>query len=150
MAVVTSIVSFLLVACGDGPAPTPAPVQPPSPPPPPPATAPVAPTAPGGSSPSGAAAGGTQFEVTLADPAGSGDYEFDPSDMTFGVGDTVTFVLSAESEFHTFSVDDLGIDAQVDGGTTSTLTFTFDRAGTFVLYCLPHETQGMVGTITVQ
>ena len=150
MAVVTSIVSIILVACGSGAAPAPATAQPASPPPPPPAATPTAPAVPGGSGSSGASTGGTQFEVTLADPAGSGSYEFKPDNLTFKVGETVTFTFNAQTEFHTFTVDDLGIDEPVDGGSSSTLTFTFDKAGTFELICIPHEALGMVGTITVQ
>ena len=90
------------------------------------------------------------FEVTLADPGGSGSYGFQPDSLSFSVGDTVTLVFKSQSEFHTFTVDDLGIDEPVDGGSSSTLTFTFDKAGTFDLICIPHEFQGMVGTITVQ
>ena len=87
--------------------------------------------------------------VTLDDPGGGGTYAFDPSDFVFRVGDTVTFDLSAETDFHTFTIDDLGIDVEVDGGTTQTLTFTFDKTGTFDLICIPHQAL-MVGTITVQ
>ena len=147
MAVVISIVSILLVACGGGTEPAPITTQPASPPPPP-AVAPAAPSAPSGSGPS--AASGDQFEVTLADPGGSGTYSFDPTDLTFDVGETVTLALNSESEFHTFTVDGLGIDESVGGGETATLTFTFNEAGTFELICVPHEALGMVGTITVK
>jgi plastocyanin len=147
MAVVISIVSILLVACGGGTEPAPTTTQPASPPPPP-AVAPAAPSAPSGSGPS--AASGDQFEVTLADPGGSGTYSFDPTDLTFDVGETVTLALKSESEFHTFTVDGLGIDESVDGGETASLTFTFEEAGTFELICVPHEALGMVGTITVK
>lgn len=148
VAVVTSILSIMLVACGGGAEPAAPTAQPSSPPPPPPAAAPAAPAATGGSGSAGAS-GGAQFEVILADPGGSGAYEFIPEDLTFSVGETVTFALIAESEFHTFTVDDLGIDEAVDGGATSSLTFTFDTAGTYDLICVPHEALGMVGTITV-
>lgn len=62
----------------------------------------------------------------------------------------MTFDLSAETDFHTFTIDDLGIDVEVDGGTTQTLTFTFDKTATFDLICIPHQALEMVGTITVQ
>ena len=75
---------------------------------------------------------------------------FGPSDFTFDVGETVTFALCAESEFHTFTVDDLGIDVSVDVGSLESLSFTFDQLGTFQLICIPHEALGMTGTITVQ
>ncbi len=118
-----------IAACGGGQEPTPR-----LPPPPPPPCAPVS--------------AGT-VGVNLEDPGGSGPYMFDPSELTFDVGDTVTFALCAETEFHTFTVDGLGIDVGVSGGKAETLTFTFDNPGTFKLICIPHETQGMTGTITV-
>jgi plastocyanin len=86
----------------------------------------------------------------MEDPAGSGAYAFDPSEMTFNVGDTIEFTISAESEYHTFTVDELGIDAEADGGDSTTFSFTFNEAGSFALICIPHEALGMTGTITVQ
>ena len=85
------------------------------------------------------------------DPGGPGDkYQFAPSEMTFSIGEVVTFNLSAESEFHTFTVEKLGIDVALDPGSPETLTFKFDNPGTFTLICVPHELQGMVGSITVK
>ena len=110
-----------------------------------------APTAaPAAAPPAPAPSGGTAFEVSLQDPNGSGSYIFGPADLTFSVGDTISFSLTSEKEFHTFTVDDLGIDENVNAETTVDLTFTFDTAGTFELICVPHQALGMVGTITVQ
>ena len=124
--------SLALVACGSTdsdstptPTPTPTPTATPTPPP-----------------------DGTV--VNLQDPGVSGSYAFSPSEFTFSVGETVTFTLTSETEFHTFTVDDLGIDQDVNAGETVELTFTFDTPGTFQLICIPHEVLGMVGTITVQ
>ena len=84
------------------------------------------------------------------DPGGpGGEYTFKPDQFTFNVGDVVEFTLIAESEFHTFTVDDLGIDVSMDGGSTQTMTYTFDKPGEFKLLCIPHELLGMVGSITV-
>jgi plastocyanin len=88
--------------------------------------------------------------VSLQDSGGSGAYLFGPADLTFSVGDTITLELTSEGKFHTFTVDDLGIDVGVDPGSTETLEFTFAEAGTYTLICVPHEVLGMVGTITVQ
>ena len=93
---------------------------------------------------------GTQVDIRLRDEAGSGNYLFDPGELTFKVGDSINFVIESETEFHTFSVEDLGIDAASDAGEPVEFNFKFDRAGTFQLICIPHEAQGMVGTITVQ
>jgi len=86
----------------------------------------------------------------MEDPKGSGAYIFDPAELSFAVGETVTFSLTSEKEFHTFTVTDLGINTAVNAGETATLEVTFDTAGTYELICVPHRALGMVGTITVQ
>ena len=154
----TFALTLALVACGSDGADEPASGQSS---PPPPAQAPaavtqaaaaaVAPSTDGGST-SGETGGaeGTPFAVNLEDPGKSGKYEFNPSAIEFKVGDTVTFTFTAETEFHTFTVDDLDIDVAVDADGTEKLTFTFAKAGTFDIICIPHESLGMSGTITVQ
>ena len=37
----------------------------------------------------------------------------------------------------------------MEAGQTIEFEVTFDKAGTFKLYCVPHEALGMTGTITV-
>ena len=137
------------IACGqpvpEPPPPTTAPRM--SPPPPPPA-----PTVAVASSQNGtgqASGGGTPIDVGLLDIGGSGEYAYSPADMTFSVGETVTFTMTSETEFHTFEVDDLDIYVEVDAGDTVDFTFTFDEAGTYELICTPHSAQGMIGTITI-
>ena len=96
-----------------------------------------------------AAPSSSALRVTLADPGRSGSYLFDPADFTFSVGQTVTFALTSENEFHTFTVDALGIDQNVNAGETAEFTHTFTEAGSFDLICIPHQFVGMVGTVTV-
>ena len=91
-------------------------------------------------------AGETGAPIILVD---SGEYRFDPPELTFKVGETVQLALTAETVFHTFTVDALDIDCSVNPGETVTFSFTFDSPGTFPLICIPHESQGMKGTITV-
>lgn len=88
--------------------------------------------------------------VGLLDAGGRGPFEFSQTEFNFSVGETVTLVLKSESQFHTFTVDDLGIDVPVNGGETVNFSFTFDKPGTYQLICVPHEALGMVGTITVK
>lgn len=151
LAVLGAFVVLAAVACGEGipepPAPTAAPRI--SPPPPPPAPTVAVQPSNGGPSdqPSG---GGTPISVNLEDIGGSGEYAYNPSEMTFSAGETVTFTLTSETEYHTFEVDDLDIYVDVEAGDTQTFTFTFDNPGTYELLCTPHLTQGMIGTITVQ
>ena len=87
--------------------------------------------------------------VLARDLGGSGSYRFDPDGLSFQVGETVEFTVTSETEFHTFTIDELGIDVSVSPGETETFTFTFQEAGTFKLVCLPHQSLGMAGTITV-
>ena len=90
----------------------------------------------------------TKKDSVLSDTGGS--YSFDPSDFTFTAGECVEFTLTAGSEFHTFTVDELDINQPVDKGETITFRFTFEKAGEFNLICVPHQEQGMVGKITVR
>ena len=57
---------------------------------------------------------------------------------------------SPDSLVYTFTVDDLNIDESVDGGKTVTFTHTISKAGTFRLYCIPHEAFGMEAEIVVE
>ena len=130
--------TFTAVACGGGddPEPTPRPK----------ATAAKPTAAPSGTAPS---RDPNVVMVENQDPGGTGEYKFVPKDFTFKVGDTITFEMSGETEFHTFTVDELGIDEVVDGGEEVTFEVTFDRPGEFELICITHQAFGMIGTITV-
>lgn len=154
LAILSVIVALAAMACGgtttasalNAPYPTAPPRLSPSPPPPAPTVAVPTPDTSSGQ----IAGGGTPFTVNMEDVLGSGEYKFDPTDMTFSVGETVTFTLTSESEYHTFEVEELDIFVEVEAGDLQTFTFTFDEAGAYELICVPHLTQGMIGTITVQ
>ena len=94
--------------------------------------------------------GGSAFAVNLEDPEGSGEYKFDPADLKFSVGDVVNFTVTSESEFHTFTVSELEIDVFLEKGESAEFSFAFKEAGTYKLVCIPHESLGMVSTITVE
>jgi plastocyanin len=141
-AVVMVLGAAALAACGGGgsdkPAPTPEPTK----------ATPQATAAPTEAA-SSTSAGDDVVKVVNRDPGGSGKYEFSPPELTFSVGETATFQVSAETEFHTFEVDELDISHEMEAGQTIEFTVTFDKAGTFEFYCVPHEALGMTGTITV-
>ena len=149
-----ALVALLAVACGEStPAASPtatATRSSPSPVPKVESTATAVPQTTAATETGGTAPSGTVTEVKLNDPGGSGRYVFAPAKLSFKVGDTVNFKLVSESEFHTFTADDLKIDQSVDANQTVEFSHTFDKAGTFKLYCIPHESLGMVGEITVQ
>ena len=146
--VLVVMAAALAAACGgDGADPTPDSGR--TSPPPPPAAPQATPT-PKPAPVDGGNGGdeGTPITVVNEDVGGSGQYAFNPADMSFTVGETVTFTLTAETEFHTFTVEDLGIDESLEAGETRKFTFVFKEAGSFDLICLAHP--DMTGTITVR
>lgn len=93
---------------------------------------------------------GTPVTVNMIDNGGAGPMAYDPTDFTFSVGEGVNFTFIAEAAFHTFTVNDLEINVEVNAGETVGFDFIFEEPGTYALVCIPHEALGMVGTITVQ
>ncbi len=95
---------------------------------------------------------------------------FDPATATVKTGDTVTFTNNSD-EAHSvtayesrippdaeyFSSGDLSSekDARENIGETlleegAVYKVTFDNAGTYEYFCIPHEQQGMTGTVIVE
>ncbi len=93
---------------------------------------------------------GTPIAVRLQDPGGSGVYAYDPGTITVSAGEPVIFTLVSESEFHTFTIAEFGLDAQVEANESLSFGFQFDEPGTYNLVCIPHESLGMVGAVVVQ
>ena len=94
---------------------------------------------------------GREVLVEMLDLGGGSDsYAYSPADFNFKLGETITFNLITQGEFHTFTIDDLEIDVSIDAESSDTFTYTFDKSGTFELICIPHQFLGMVGTIKVQ
>ena len=88
--------------------------------------------------------------VINQDMGGSGSYTFVPNEFIFEKGQSVIFELVAETEYHTFTVDDLKIDEDINAGETKRFKFDFNKTGTFELYCIVHKANGMVGEIIVK
>ena len=153
LAILVALISLALVACGgddDGDTPSvqptaAVPTAPPTTAAAPVSTLPVAPTAG-----TGTAGDVTRIKVVNRDPGGSGKYAFDPDDLSFNVGETVEFTLLGETEFHTFTVKALGIDVELSAGETAVIVVPFISRGEFELICVPHQSVGMKGTITVK
>ena len=131
-------IAMLLGACGGGGSTT-------TDKPATPATAvPVATSAPAKSNDS-QVSGAETVKVFL----GENPYVYKPVDFKFELGKTYNLEFEAPGEFHTFTVPDLGINVFINANETVTQTVTFSKAGNFPLICTPHETNGMLGTITV-
>lgn len=97
-------------------------------------------------------------------------HAFEPEELTVQVGDTVTF-SNDSSESHTVTAYEDGLpdgatyfasgdfaseqEARDDvaGGLIKpgkTFDVTFDEPGTYRYFCIPHESDGMAGTIVVE
>ena len=124
---------------GGGSEPTPTATLPPTPTPTPPSAEPTQPTGGNGGG------GGEVLSVLL----GEDPYVFDPDTLNLDVGKTYTLDFSVPSELHTFTLPDFGIDIFINAGEKVTEDITLDRTGEFFLNCVPHETLGMTGTVTV-
>jgi plastocyanin len=77
------------------------------------------------------------------------DNYFDQPNITVEPGTTVTWVQTGQNPHTTTSYDGLWDSGIVEGGSGGTFSFTFEEPGTYGYYCIPHEAQGMTGTVTV-
>ncbi|MEH7492082.1 cupredoxin domain-containing protein [Neobacillus niacini] len=85
------------------------------------------------------------IEVQLND-----DY-FNPKVITIPNGSTTTLILkNVGKKEHTFTVKELGIDAEVQPGKEKTITVKPEKLGTYELICRYHFNEGMVGKVIVK
>ncbi len=84
-------------------------------------------------------------------------YEFDPATIEVPRGVPIHFVVESIDIYHTFTVKEsedaeemlINLELQPNEGAVETV-YTFEESGEYYLYCIPHEAQGMIGTIVVQ
>ena len=85
------------------------------------------------------------IEVELND-----DY-FNPKVITIPNGRTTTLILRNKgTKKHTFTVEKLRIDAEVQPGKEKTITVKPEKTGTYDLICRYHFQEGMVGKLLVK
>ena len=85
------------------------------------------------------------MEVQLND-----DY-FNPKVITIPNGRTTTLILKNKgTKKHTFTVEKLSIDAEVQPGKEKTVTVKPKKTGTYDLICRYHLQEGMVGKVIVK
>jgi plastocyanin len=88
---------------------------------------------------------GKAIEVELHD-----DY-FNPKVITIPNGTTTKVILKNKGmKEHTFTVEKLGIDAEVQPGKETTISITPQQPGTYELICRYHFQEGMVGKVMVK
>lgn len=80
---------------------------------------------------------------STADPAGTTaqlsqkDFDFTPKEVTVAGGSTI-YVENDDPFFHTFTVDELGIDEAFTVGSSKVIEIP-DEPGTYIFYCTPHS-----------
>jgi plastocyanin len=77
------------------------------------------------------------------------DNFFDQANITVEPGTTVTWVQSGNNPHTTTSYDDLWDSGMIEGGSGGTFSYTFEEPGRYDYFCIPHESMGMVGSVTV-
>ena len=78
------------------------------------------------------------------------DY-FNPDAITIPNGKPTTLVLqNTGGREHTFTVEKLGIDVEIQPGEEKSISVTPDKTGTYELICRYHEKEGMVGEVIVE
>jgi plastocyanin len=76
---------------------------------------------------------------------------FNPKVITIPNGTATTLILKNKgTKVHTFTVEKLGIDAEVQPGTEKNITVEPKQPGTFELICRFHFQEGMVGEVIVK
>ncbi|MCM3677156.1 cupredoxin domain-containing protein [Peribacillus simplex] len=85
------------------------------------------------------------IEVELND-----DY-FNPKVITIPNGTATTVILKNKgTKEHTFTLEKLGIDVEVQPGTEKNITVKPKQPGTYELICRYHFKEGMVGEVIVK
>lgn len=117
----------------------------------------------GGNTPAGQSAGSSSGSAaTTATVQMTDANKFDPASVSIAKGGTVTWKNGSSTQ-HTSTDDPSKAANKADAGLPSgaqpwdsgmlnpgqSFSHTFDVAGTYKYFCIPHESVGMLGTITV-
>lgn len=85
------------------------------------------------------------LEIELND-----DY-FNPEEIMIPSRTTTTLILKNKGKKeHTFTIEKLGVDAEVRPGKEKTITIEPKQSGTYDLICRYHFQEGMVGKVIVK
>ena len=99
---------------------------------------------------------GVSPETLSALPAlTTANFAFDQPELRVKVGETVALRLeNADSEGHSFDIDELNVHALIPTGESSLALFKPTKAGTYTFYCAPHydkaSGEGMHGILIVE
>lgn len=94
-----------------------------------------------GSSAEAADNGGGAITLTTA------NFAFTPASVTAATGDTIELTNEDDAK-HNLTVEDAGLDVDVDAGATATVDLSGVEAGSYDFYCEYHK-DSMTGTLEV-
>jgi plastocyanin len=78
------------------------------------------------------------------------DFYFEPTVLEGEAGQTLTVELENEGDAtHTFTVDELGVDEELQPGDSGEAEVTFPDSGALLFYCRFHQGGGMRGALSV-
>ena len=80
-------------------------------------------------------------------------WEYDPSQITVQAGDTVKLKIKSIDVLHGFTIPALGISANLEPDSITTIEFVAERVGEFQFYCSVYcgaGHRGMQGLIIVE
>lgn len=78
------------------------------------------------------------------------DFYFEPTVLSGEAGQTLTVEVVNEGDAtHTFTLEDQGVDVELDPGQSGEAEVTFPDSGALVFICRFHSGQGMRGALSV-
>jgi plastocyanin len=77
------------------------------------------------------------------------DFEFQPDEIDADRGTVGVFITNEDPASHTFTIDELDVDVVIPQGAKVRVEFEAD-GGEYEFICVPHEGNGMTGTLQVQ
>ena len=78
------------------------------------------------------------------------DFSFSPTFVKAGAGATIAITLKNEGKNqHTFTIDALSVDQEVQPGQTATVNLRLPAGGTVAFYCRFHKGSGMQGAFVL-
>ena len=91
--------------------------------------------------------GGSSGPATAKVQAGAGGFVFSPNTVSIAEGGVIT-VKNVGTLTHTFTIQGHGIDQSLSPGASAKITVDLSP-GTYTFVCTIHQSQGMMGTLTV-
>ncbi|MFC4549577.1 MULTISPECIES: halocyanin domain-containing protein [Halorussus] len=94
--------------------------------------------------------GSDEVTVKVGTRANGAAYGFGPAAVKVSPGTTVVWKWTGDGGSHNVVAKGGGFESKYHTKSGATFEHTFESAGTYEYYCLPHKTMGMKGAIVVE